>query len=192
FAAENVVVKDILASNLDVSTLEIISASHDYRSTLTDGNKLEFFFEGINLPPESTDEPGSHGFVAFKIKPTSDVVIGSVIENTAEIFFDFNFPIVTNTVATTFIVLGNNSFDFEDGILLYPNPAANTLNINFKSLSGIASVRILNQLGQLVKTIHDIDESRTNTLAVEDLTTGTYFVQITSSKGTSVKKVIKL
>jgi hypothetical protein len=119
-------------------------------------------------------------------------VIGSVIENTAEIFFDFNFPIVTNTVATTFIVLGNNSFDFEDGILLYPNPAANTLNINFKSLSGIASVRILNQLGQLVKTIHDIDESRTNTLAVEDLTTGTYFVQITSSKGTSVKKVIKL
>ncbi|HEY0091222.1 MAG TPA: T9SS type A sorting domain-containing protein [Flavobacterium sp.] len=192
FAAENVVVKDILASNLDVSTLEIISASHDYRSTLTDGNKLEIFFEGINLPPESTDEPGSHGFIAFKIKPTSDVVIGSVIENTAEIFFDFNFPIVTNTVATTFIVLGTNSFDFEDGILLFPNPAANTLNINFKSLSGIASVRILNQLGQLVKTIQDIDESRTNTIGVEDLTTGTYFVQITSSKGTSVKKLIKL
>ena len=191
FAAENVVVRDMLASNLDKSTLEIISASHPYRSTLTEGNKLEFFFENINLPPESTDEPGSHGFIAFKIKPSNSVVIGSVIENTAEIYFDFNFPIVTNTVATTFTVLSNSSFGFDNAIVLYPNPAGNILNIAFQTLSDVAIVKIFNQLGQLVKTVNDVNESQ-NIIAVDDLRTGTYYVQITSNQGTSTKKLIKL
>jgi uncharacterized repeat protein (TIGR01451 family) len=191
FAAENVVVKDMLSSNLDKSTLEITSASHPYRSALTSGNKLEFFFENINLPPEISDEPASHGFIAFKIKPAGTVGVGSVIENTADIYFDFNFPIVTNTVATTVTLLANKDFGLKDSILLYPNPAGNILNIEIQSSFGTASVKIFNQLGQLVKTINKIDTSQTNTIAVGDLKTGTYFVQITSDNGTSIKKLIK-
>jgi len=191
FAAENVVVKDVLASNLDKSTLKIVSASHQYRSSLSAGGKLEFFFDNINLPTEADDEPGSHGFIAFKIKPSSAVGIGSTIENTAEIFFDFNFPIVTNTVSTTFSLLANHNFDFEDGFSLYPNPVDSVLNIKMQSSFETATVKIFNQLGQLVKTVNNIRENQKNSIEVGDLKSGSYVVQITTNKGTSTKKLIK-
>ena len=190
YMAENVVVRDLLSSNLDKSSLEVTSASHPYRSSLTAGNKLEFFFDNINLPTEASDEPGSHGFIAFKIKPSSTIGLGSVIENTAQIYFDFNFPIVTNTVSTTYTVLSSRQFDRNDGVLLYPNPAKNTMNIEFQFASETATVKIFNQLGQLVKVLNGIDK-QTTIVDVADLKTGTYLVHITSDKGTSVKKLMK-
>ncbi len=189
FAAEYVRVQDMLSDELDASTLEIVSSSHPYRGTLTEGNRLQFFFDSINLPPEIEDEPGSNGFVAFRIKPAGTVGLGSVIENTAEIYFDFNFPIITNTVATTVTLLSTSAFDFENSIVLYPNPALNALNIDNQSLSEITSVRIFNQLGQLVKaagTLHD------GQMSVGDLQSGTYYVRISSDKGIATKKLIKL
>ena len=190
FAAEKVVVKDMLPPNLDKSSLEITASSHSYRSSLTAGNQLEFFFDNINLPPEITNEPASHGFIAFKIKPSNNVTIGSVIENTAQIYFDFNFPIVTNTVATTFSVLANHNFGLDEELLLYPNPVGNVLNIKFKSSFENASVKIFNQLGQLVKIVDNI-ANQANAIAMDDLKNGSYIIQITTNKGTTVKKLIK-
>lgn len=190
FLAENVVVRDMLSDNLDKSTLQITSTSHPYRSTLTEGNKLEFFFENINLPPEIQNEPGSHGFIAFKIKPVSTVVLGSVIENTAAIYFDFNWPIITNTVSTTFTLLSTKEFGINDDVVLYPNPAQDLLNVQFKSSFSTGSVKIFNQLGQLVKTT-DLSKNQINAIPVGDLKTGTYFVQIATDKGTSTKKLLK-
>jgi len=189
FAAENVVVRDILTSNLDKSSLVITSASHPYRSSLT-GSKLEFFFDNINLPTEASDEPGSHGFIAFKVKPSSTVGLGSVIENTAQIYFDFNFPIVTNTVSTTYTVLSDKQFDFNDGLRLYPNPARNILNVEFQSAVKTATIKIFNQLGQLVKVVNEAN-LQTTVIDVNDLKTGTYLIQIASDKGTSTKKLMK-
>jgi uncharacterized repeat protein (TIGR01451 family) len=148
FAAENVVVKDVLASNLDKSTLQVVSSSHPYRSTLTAGNQLEFFFDNINLPAEINNEPGSHGFIAFKIKPAGSVVIGSTIENTAEIYFDFNFPVVTNTVTTTFSVLATTPFDFDDSIQFYPNPVNGIGYI--KASEVISNIRVMGISGQVL------------------------------------------
>ena len=191
FAAEFVRVQDMLASNLDKSTLQVTSASHPYRATLTSGNKLEFFFDNINLPPENIDEAGSNGFIAFKIKPSNTVGLGSVMENTAEIYFDYNWPIVTNTVTTTVTLLATSTFDSENEILIYPNPVGDVLNFETKTSTAILSAKIFNQLGQLVKTVSNIDGNQINTVEVADLVTGTYFVKITSDKGTSVKKLIK-
>jgi uncharacterized repeat protein (TIGR01451 family) len=192
FLAENIRVEDFLSANLDASTLEVVSTSHPYRSTLTQGNRLQFFFDNINLPPESENEPGSHGFIAFKIKPVSTLVVGNVIENTADIYFDFNFPIVTNTVSTTVALLGNPDIDFDNAIRLYPNPAGNVLTIENLTSSEIMSVKIFNQLGQLVKAVDDFDASPRTVIAVDGLTTGTYFVKVNSNNGTATKKLIKL
>ena len=191
FAAENVVVKDILSDQLDGSTLQIVSASHNYRSTITDGNRLEFFFENINLPDSTTDEPGSNGYIAFKIKPANTVGLGSLIENTAEIYFDFNFPIVTNTVSTTVTTLANDQFGLNDFITVYPNPVGNILNIDMNSSSEIHLINIYNTLGQLVKSIEKPNATKTS-VSVSDLKTGTYLVNINSDKGKMVKKLIKL
>jgi len=97
--AFNVVVADTLSYNLDWNSFELIGSSHATDIKLTN-NKLEFFFENINLPYKAINEPASNGWVAFKIKPKPSVVIGDSINNTAAIYFDFNFPVITNKVTT--------------------------------------------------------------------------------------------
>ncbi|CAM3291992.1 T9SS type A sorting domain-containing protein [Flavobacterium longum] len=184
FYAENVVVKDILSANLDLATLQMVSASHPYRSTLTNTNKLEFFFEGINLPAVGDDEPGSHGYVTFKIKPKNSLVVGNTIANDASIYFDFNAPIATNTVTTTVTALGNPEVAAND-FVVYPNPAKHTISI--QSDATIESVAIYNTLGQLVKTANG-----QTTIDVSELSAGSYLIQIVSDKGKATKKLIKI
>jgi uncharacterized repeat protein (TIGR01451 family) len=97
-SAINIRIEDILDSELDPSTFQLTDLSHPGRVQLKN-NKVEFIFDGINLPDSTSDEPNSHGYVSFKIKP-SNAVFGNTILNTASIFFDFNAPIITNTTST--------------------------------------------------------------------------------------------
>ncbi|MEE9350577.1 MAG: T9SS C-terminal target domain-containing protein [Flavobacteriaceae bacterium] len=85
-SAINIVVKNILDAKLDWSTLQLETTSHNSRVAITNGNEIEFIFENINLPDENTNESGSHGFIAYKIKPKANVAIGDVISNEADIF----------------------------------------------------------------------------------------------------------
>ena len=106
FQAFSVVVVDTLSLDLDIETFEMMSASHDYRldlRTTEDGqNILTWTFPDINLPDSTTNEPESHGYIKFKISPKADLAEGTQVENFADIFFDFNDPIRTNTTLTTF------------------------------------------------------------------------------------------
>lgn len=44
-----------------------------------------------------TNEPASHGFVKFAIAPRDSLELGTPVLNFADIFFDFNDPVRTNT-----------------------------------------------------------------------------------------------
>ncbi|MEO0404798.1 MAG: hypothetical protein AAF193_08005, partial [Bacteroidota bacterium] len=55
------------------------------------------------------DEPNSHGLVSYKITPFPNIDVGTVLENTALIYFDNNDPIVTNTTWTTIHECGGES-----------------------------------------------------------------------------------
>ncbi|WP_264520531.1 leucine-rich repeat domain-containing protein [Flavobacterium sp. N1994] len=95
FYAENVVVKDVIdSSKFDINSLQLVASSHPHNTRIS-GNKVEFIFENINLPAQTDNEPGSHGFVAFKIKTKSNLALGNQIQNTANIYFDFNAPVIT-------------------------------------------------------------------------------------------------
>ncbi|MNK41706.1 hypothetical protein D3C87_603770 [compost metagenome] len=103
-SAITVKVKDMLSENLDWNTFQMISASHNYRVSIKEGNQVEFVFDNINLPHETANEPGSHGFIAYKIKPIANLQIGDVINgNTSSIYFDYNLPIITNATTTTIV-----------------------------------------------------------------------------------------
>lgn len=111
-SAINVVVKDVINTALfQIETLRLIDASHEVVYRVSNGNTVEFIFENINLPFE---DEFNDGFVIFKIKTNPNLSLGDVLTNHAEIFFDFNFPIITN-VATSEI---SNLEDFDgDGFL---------------------------------------------------------------------------
>ncbi|MBB1284546.1 DUF11 domain-containing protein [Flavisolibacter sp. BT320] len=98
--AFTVVVRDTLSSLLDASSLEMVSSSHPYTFTIQDGVHLAWTFTNILLPDSNRNEPASHGYIVYRIRPKTDVGIGEIIHNTASIYFDYNLPVVTNDAAT--------------------------------------------------------------------------------------------
>jgi sugar lactone lactonase YvrE len=97
--AYQVVVVDTLAAELDISTLHVGATSHPYRLNITGKTRpvLTFTFDNILLPESKRDELGSNGFVQFTIQPKSGLAPKTSVENYADIFFDYNEPIRTNT-----------------------------------------------------------------------------------------------
>jgi hypothetical protein len=187
YAAQNIVVKDLIdLSKFDISTLVPTKASHDFVIKLSQGNKVEFIFENINLP---FDDATNDGFIAFKIKTLPTLVTGDSFTNEANIYFDYNFPILTNKATSTFKTLGTQDFEFSDYFSVYPNPVNDILNINKKGSIEVQSIAVLDILGQLViavpnaQTISKVDVSK--------LVTGMYFLKMNTDKGTSNMKFIK-
>ncbi|WP_178988169.1 T9SS type A sorting domain-containing protein [Winogradskyella schleiferi] len=186
-SAINVSVNNILDNKLDWSSIQLQSLSHPGRVEITDGNKIDFIFDNINLPDSTNDEPNSHGFITYKIKPKSDVVVGDIFSNTAAIYFDFNPPIITNT-ATTEIVSTLSITDFEtDLVKLYPNPVNSALTINSKSV--IDSISIYDVNGRRLRTISE--HSDIITLNVSGLVKGLYFLEVKSGESIQTLKFIK-
>lgn len=184
--AHNIVVKDMIDANkFDVNSLIAVDGSHEF-FTRINGNKVEFIFENINLP---FDNANNDGYVAFKIKTKSTLISGDTFSNTASIYFDYNLPIVTNTVTTTIAALNRQDFDFANYFKLYPNPVHDVLNINSKENIEISSISIYNTLGQLVLVIPNAQNIKT--VDVSNLSSGNYFIKINSDKGTSNTKFIK-
>jgi uncharacterized repeat protein (TIGR01451 family) len=106
YLATNVEILDQLSENLDYSSFEPIASSHTMEVEMSENGLLSVYFPYIMLPDSNSNEPESHGFVSYRIKPISDLPNGTVIENTAEIYFDFNPEIVTNTTHNTIYLCG--------------------------------------------------------------------------------------
>ena len=127
--AQNVYILDTLSSNLDWSTFSLINASHPVQVFHQSNGLVRFEFDQIWLADSTTNEPGSHGDLVYRIAEKSTCLAGCEIENTAYIYFDWNDAIVTNT---TYNLNENIMGIYEDGINgwgIYPNPANNYLQI---------------------------------------------------------------
>ena len=98
--AFTVVVRDTLSSLLDATTLQIVSASHPYTLTINNGVNLAWTFANILLPDSNRNEPASHGYIVYRVRPKAELTIGEIIHNTASIYFDYNLPVVTNDATT--------------------------------------------------------------------------------------------
>lgn len=185
--AQNIVVKDIIdTTKFDISTLVPLNGSHPYVTKISNGSKVEFIFENIQLP---FDDANNDGYVVFKIKTKPTLALGNTFSNTANIYFDYNFPIITNTYTTTVAALANQDFEFSYYFSLYPNPAKQTLNIQSKKDIEISSISIYNIIGQLVQVMTNAKDI--SSVDVSNLKTGTYLVKVNSDKGSSNAKFIK-
>ncbi|KQB42262.1 leucine-rich repeat domain-containing protein [Flavobacterium aquidurense] len=186
--ARNIVVKDMIdLAKFDISTLVPISSSHSFVTKISDGNKVEFIFENINLP---FDDANNDGYIAFKIKTKPTLKVGDTFANEANIYFDYNFPILTNKATSKFeTTLETSDFEFSNYFTLYPNPASDILNFNTKQDITIQSLVIYDILGQLVIAVPNA-KSATN-IDVSKLRTGNYFIKVKSDKGSSSIKFIK-
>lgn len=125
--AFTVKIRDKISPNLDISSIKVGASSHPYEWRIYDKDILEFTFNVIMLPDSNVNEPASHGFVEFKISHKEDLPLGSLIWNTAAIYFDYNDPIFTNEtlhkIEENFITVSTQRPIKEDySLLVRPNP----------------------------------------------------------------------
>jgi hypothetical protein len=181
--AFRVIIKDELTENLDLSTIQLGSSSHDYEFSIEDGRTAVFTFNNIELVDSTTNEPGSHGFVKFKIDQVADHEDGTHIINSGDIFFDFNEAVVTNEVdlliGTEFVEILSSIYPTapDVAINLYPNPSSDYIHVEVKNyaLDKNASIHIMNNLGQTIITENIDQNSRINT---SGLSAGSYIFRI--------------
>lgn len=100
--ATNVLITDTIDENFDLASFNLLANSHSVMVTIRPEERVvEFLFENIMLPDSTNDEPNSHGLVLYNILPVIDLAPGTVLNNTANIYFDNNPPIITNTTWNT-------------------------------------------------------------------------------------------
>lgn len=182
---------DTIAPTLDINSIQMGAASHAYRVDMVGERTLRFTFERIMLVDSATNEPRSKGFVSFKINQKQDLPLGTVINNQASIYFDFNLPIQTNNVFHTIAQDSIPTVSVEETpnssqqavIQVYPNPLKTQaiFAVQMQETLPELSIFIYDATGKMVytQTIHN-----QNQLQVErqNLSTGLYFFQL-SSKG---------
>ncbi|RXM49694.1 MULTISPECIES: T9SS type A sorting domain-containing protein [unclassified Chryseobacterium] len=183
--ARNIVVKDeIDTSKFDISSLVALNGSHSYVTRVTNPNIVEFIFENIQLP---FDDANNDGYVAFKIKTKSTLGTGDTFSNTAKIYFDYNFPIITNTYTTS--VLGTLATsevkNDKNGMSIYPNPVKDILYIH--SAIEVNKAVIYDTTGRVINSIG----VKGNTVQVSDLPKGNYLIKLFLKDKVSVQKFIK-
>lgn len=189
-AARIVSVLDTLSSNLDWNTFEMIHSSHAYNVSRQNGNILRWDFPNIFLADSATDPEGSQGFVSYRIKPKTNLSIGSVVENTANVYFDFNLPVVTNTTRTTVnaaVLSTSHLVKQSNQLFLYPNPVSDNLMIDGANLNGIVS--IYNSLGEKMKEFKIVNEK--TEFNVSAFSKGIYYISYLDGKITLNNKFIK-
>jgi len=185
--AQNIVVSDTIdTSKFDITSLIPLDSNYPFKTKISNTNKVEFIFEGINLP---FDDANNDGYLVFKIKTLTTLTVGDSFSNTAGIYFDYNFPIVTNPAVTTVAVLSNEKFDINSLFTVYPNPAGNFLNLDNKTGAIIKSISIYNMLGQVILVVPNANGLQGIDVSV--LATGNYLMKIISDKGDGTVKFIK-
>ncbi|MBL7950205.1 MAG: T9SS type A sorting domain-containing protein [Flavobacteriales bacterium] len=161
--AFSVVLIDELDADLVPESMQVLAASHGLtRIQVEQGDRAMFRFDNIQLPDSGVDQLGSNGFVKYRVRPRSDAPHLTAITNQAAIYFDFNVPVITNTVLNTLVDCDMHTATIEnvDGSTLGANQGLNyqwflnddpifnaTAQVHEALVSGSYSVQVTSEYG---------------------------------------------
>ena len=155
---------------------------------------MHYQFENILLPDSIVNEPLSHGFVRYRIKPKSTLIAGDSITNNAAIYFDFNAPVITNTAITRIILPTSLSGTVSsvNNLLLYPNPANSILYIECKIItSPDVQIIITDVAGRTVYSMSVTNPSTKQSIDISAFSKGIYFLQFQAGDKISRGRFVK-
>lgn len=195
-----IIILDTLSSYLDLSTLEVEGASHPFTwefvpnapGTVT---VLKFEFNPIYLPDSNVNESASHGFVKYSIDQKENLPNGTMINNSASIYFDYNAPVKTNTtlhaicdncmpqnITGTSIVVSLNSVEHNKSkVVVYPNPFGTNTTIQLQEYTGTVQdlqLEIYDLTGRLLETMSSNGQAAFK-VKRGNLSGGVYFFRVT-------------
>ncbi|OYU81129.1 MAG: hypothetical protein CFE23_06470 [Flavobacterium sp. BFFFF1] len=183
--ATDVRVTDVLDPKLDETSIRMVYATHNYLLERT-GNNLEWMFNNISLPVSANGSTGK-GYLVFTIKPKPGYAIGDIIPNSANIYFDTNPAIVTNTVNTEFVSTLNVDHIQDYSLSFFPNPVKDHLTVTSKEKIG--EITISDITGQTIMSIkpNAVDIN----LDLNPMQAGIYLVRVKSAEAEKIFKIIK-
>lgn len=111
-----------------------------------------------------------------------EVIIANVPFPITSVEFDPERHLISRNSTAT---LGNQDFELDNAITLYPNPGSDVLHIQMPRTTTLEKVTVYNNLGQKVM------ENTTADFSVSTLATGVHYLDIQTADGTFHKKFIK-
>lgn len=175
-------IEQSIPPEFDLNSYELLASSHDM--TMFYNGFMKYTFNNIMLPDSASDPEGSQGFITFRIRPKSGLVAGDSIFTMADIYFDYNLPVTTNTALTKIVdPLSTSDVTIKSKRLsAYPNPATEEILLNFYSEKNKeTSIEIFNIHGKKVKEILSekiIAGTNYKKFNIADLLTGIYFIRM--------------
>lgn len=180
YLAERVLILDTLPPGLILESIEFLASSHANTWYLTNG-VLHVIHNDIMLPDSTSDEPNSHGFIRFSIKPEPTLANGATIANIAHIIFDFNEAIITPPAIFTVDVLAGLNEEQRSSWSLWPNPTSDVLWLNAADAGPYARPFTVRDVTG--RTVMTGSTTASGELNVGTLTTGAYTLQLQGESG---------
>ncbi|MBK8352787.1 MAG: T9SS type A sorting domain-containing protein [Saprospirales bacterium] len=186
--ATRIVITDTLTENVDASTFEFLSSSVPFVMNVVDRKHFTWTAANTYLPDSIADEPNSHGYISFRIKPKAGLLPSDEITNRASIVFDYNAAILTNTCTTNIIeqrILSVKNNEIKS-IHLFPNPTNGNVQLNMNLLQNKNyTLRIIDINGNLLSNENLKGNAGENNVSIDlsSYANGLYFIQVSDETG---------
>lgn len=182
--AYNVAILDTIDTDFDITSMDIIGKSHSGYPSYQGNNTVKFNFPNIMLPDSGTNVAGSQGWITYSISPKTGLSNGTQVKNTAYIFFDFNYAIITNTTVNTYDVISTGMNELNQvSFRLYPNPARSEFYIENVGQELIQKVELMDISGRVLKSWNPLFASA---YTVEGVSDGSYLIRIETAQESKV------
>jgi len=194
-SAINVFVTDTIHPDLDLNTLMMHGSSHIYSMQITN-RVITWTFANINLPDSTTNLNLSSGFIDYSISPVANLPEGTVVTNSANIYFDFNEPVITNAAITTFqtTFVGLDEQHSLSYLEIFPQPAHDRCDLVLHDFPiGKGLISMVDLSGRLIKDYPvDINSKLFNIpIDLQSVAPGFYLINITSGQTRITERLIK-
>ena len=185
--AFTVVIRDTLDTDLNIFTVVSGVTSHTSEFRMHGPGVLEWTFNNILLPDSNVNEPESHGFATFTVEQVPNLPNGSLITNSAGIYFDFNAPVITNQTEHLIDDMAlNNPVGIQElitekgtSIIVYPNPNTGLLHLDIMGEQHKLPYQVLDPMGRLVQA--GTLKQQSNELDLSHCKSGIYFIRVEGS-----------
>ena len=190
--AVNIIVKDSLDADWDLSTFEMVGATHAY--TLTVNEQVAIWsFANIMLPDSTTDEPASHGSIHYRMAPKNSLSLGDHLTNRADIYFDYNAPVLTNTTVTTVeLSTGIEESVLRNGLAVSPSPSTGLVNMRWSDARlNNGRLTVTDALGRVVHASSISSSTNVRSLDLSFLPAGSYVARLSGATEAWARFVIQ-
>lgn len=197
YYARKVEVEVKLDPNLNWRSLKPVYNSHPVQVSINEKGKILFTFDNINLYPKSFSEALSNGFFTFTVKTNRNLAELTKIRNSADIYFDFNTPISTNTTLNTIekLLSSNDPTLSPISFEINPNPNSGAFTLAMQSRQNtMATIQIIDLMGKInySTAVQLVNGKQTIPVHSSRLTNGIYFVRIFLSDGSTMVKRVEI